>query len=254
MIVAYDARRTRNGDSFDVKSSPVTKRVHRPIRAAAVPRSEGEASLSDAAYAQIEEMITTLKLAPGQAVSEAFFTKTLGIGRTPVREALQRLARERLVVIHRRRGIIVSEINVLSQLKLLELRREIERLIARAAARRASTDERRTMREIADNMERAAKKSDDTMFMRLDRQFNALSVGLARNEFLVDAMQPLQGLSRRFWYMHYRSAADMPLTAKLHADVARAISEGDEKGAMDASDRLMDYIEAFTKSTVTVGF
>src|SRR5438093_6081678 len=116
-------------------------------------------------------MMTTLALAPGQAISEAFLSNALCIGRTPIREALQRLARERLVVIHPRRGIVVSEINVRNQLKMLELRRELERLIARAAARRAIRDERKRLREIADNMEKAAKKSDDMMFMRMDREF-----------------------------------------------------------------------------------
>jgi len=108
------------------------------------------------------------------------------------------------------------------------------------------------MLEIADNMERAAKKNDDTLFLRFDRRFNVLSTEMARNEFLSDAIQPLQGLSRRFWYMHYKLAADMPLTAKLHADVARAIGEGNEKAAMQASDALIDYIENFTKLTISV--
>src|SRR5262252_6010756 len=104
-------------------------------------RTEG--ALSERAYTQLEEMITTLQLAPGQALSEPFLSSTLGIGRTPVREALQRLARERLVIVHPRRGIVIADINVRSQLKLLELRRELERLIARAAARRGTPDERR---------------------------------------------------------------------------------------------------------------
>jgi DNA-binding GntR family transcriptional regulator len=215
------------------------------------PRGHGDMALSERAYSRLEEMITTLQLAPGQALSEPYLSSTLGIGRTPVREALQRLARERLVVIHPRRGIVISDINVRNQLKLLELRRELERLIARAAARRGSAEERKEMREIADNMERAAKKNDDPVFMRFDSRFNVLSVEMARNEFVSDAIQPLQGLSRRFWYMHYKVAADMPLTAKLHADVARAIADGDEKAAMQASDRLVDYIESFTKQTVT---
>ena len=74
-----------------------------------------------------------LELTPGSAVSEAMLSARLGIGRTPIREALQRLARERLVRILPRRGVIVSEIDVKSQLRLLEVRREIERLMARAA-------------------------------------------------------------------------------------------------------------------------
>jgi DNA-binding GntR family transcriptional regulator len=212
----------------------------------------GDVTLSDVAYSQIEEMIATLQLAPGQAVSETYLSSTLGIGRTPVREALQRLARERLVVIHPRRGVVISEVNIKRQLKLLELRRELERLIARVAARRSTPDERKTMRQIAENMEKAATNNDEMLFMRLDRKFNQLFVELAHNEFLSDAIQPLQGLSRRFWYMHYKSAADMPRTAKLHAEVARAIANGDERIAMRASDNLVDYIETFTKSTLTV--
>ncbi|HYS12739.1 MAG TPA: GntR family transcriptional regulator, partial [Burkholderiaceae bacterium] len=99
-------------------------------------------SMTDLAYAEIEEMIVTLRLAPGRPISEGELGALLGIGRTPIREALQRLARERLVTILPRRGIIVSEINVASQLRLLEVRRVLERLIASSAARRATDEER----------------------------------------------------------------------------------------------------------------
>jgi DNA-binding GntR family transcriptional regulator len=227
------------------KSTPARTRTRSPAA------DDGTRALSDRAYVQLEEMITTLQLTPGQTLSEPYLSETLGIGRTPVREALQRLARERLVVVHPRRGIAISEVNVRNQLKLLELRRELERLIARTAARRGTAEERKEMHDIADNMERAAKKNDDTHFFRFDRKFNILSTEMARNEFLSDAIQPLQGLSRRFWYMHYKTAADMPLTARLHADVARAIADGNEKAAMQAADKLVDYIESFTKLTVT---
>src|SRR3979409_1224013 len=95
-------------------------------------------SLTDQAYLQLEELIVTLQLEPGEIVSEAALSGQLRIGRTPIREALHRLARERLVNTLPRRGIVVSEINVGAQLRLLEVRREIERLVARSAARRAS--------------------------------------------------------------------------------------------------------------------
>jgi DNA-binding GntR family transcriptional regulator len=232
------------------KGRSFAARPGRDGKAPAVGR-ENDVALSEQAYTQLEEMITTLQLAPGQALSEPYLSEALGIGRTPVREALQRLARERLVLIHPRRGIVIADVNIRNQLKLLELRRELERLIAKSAARRGTPEERKQMHEIADNMERAVKKNDDTLFLRLDRTFNFLSTAMARNEYLADAMQPLQGLSRRFWFMHYKVAADMPLTAKLHADVARAIADGDEKAAMQAADRLVDYIESFTKQTLT---
>jgi DNA-binding FadR family transcriptional regulator len=65
-------------------------------------------------------------------------------------------------------------------------------------------------------------------------------------------MRLTQGLSRRFWYMHYRKAADLPLCAKLHAEQARAIAKGDPVKAAKASDNLMDYVESFTRTTVEV--
>ena len=194
-------------------------------------------------------MIVTLKLAPGAAVSEAELSQVLAIGRTPIREALQRLARESLVSILPRRGILVSEINVKRQLRLLEVRRELERLIARSAARRATDVERARFVELADRFEESARVNDDVTFMRTDREFNTLCSLASHNEFAAGAMTLMHSLSRRFWYIHYKQAADMPLTAKLHADIARAIAAGDESRAAKAADRLLDAIEKFTRDT-----
>ncbi len=207
-------------------------------------------SLTDQAYRAIEELIVTLRLAPGMSASEAELSTRVGIGRTPIREALQRLAREKLITILPRRGILVCEINVGTQLRLLEARREVERLLARRAARRATPDMRAQFAHIAAGMQAAAKTNDDLAFMRFDRAFNLLVIDAAQNEFAAGAMALMHGLSRRFWYLHYKRVADMPLAARLHGAVARAIASGDEKTAAAASDRLLDYIEAFTRSTV----
>ena len=196
----------------------------------------------------------TLKLPPGSAVSEAELSERLGIGRTPIREALQRLARERLVTILPRRGIIVSEINIRSQLRLLEVRREVERLVARSAARRATPEERGRFGQMAREFEKSARSNDEVAFMRIDREFNDLTVVAARNEFAAGAMDLVHSLSRRFWYIHYKQAADMPRAAKLHADVARGIAAQDEEAAGAASDRLITYIEQFTRDTVSADY
>ena len=209
-------------------------------------------TLTERAYTEIEELIVTLQLEPGEAVSEHMLAERLGIGRTPIREALQRLARERLVTILPRRGVVVSSIDVRSQLRLLEVRRELERLVARGAARRASAEERGRFTELARQFERAARTGDDKTFMRVDREFNELCLAAVRNEFAAGAMGLMNSLSRRFWFHHYKQAADMPETAKLHADIARAIAAADEKGAAAALDRLLDNIEAFTRATVEV--
>lgn len=217
--------------------------------------SKATDSLTEQAYSKLEERIVTLKLKPGTAVSENQLAAELGLGRTPVREALQRLAREHLVQILPRRGIIVSQIDVKAQLRLLELRRELERFVARCAARRATADERASFQTVADVFAACARSErDDRAFMRADKQFNSLLVSCARNEFAEAAMTQVQALSRRFWYLHYKQAADMPETARRHADVAQALADGDADAAAAASDRLVDLMAEFTRQTVSTDF
>src|SRR3954470_10488989 len=165
--MASTRRNTRDSSasSRSAGTSDMNKRASVPPAAS---------SLTALAYAHLEELIVTLKLAPGRVVSEAELSELTGIGRTPIREALHRLAREKLVSILPRRGIVVTEINAGSQLRLLEVRRELERLIARLAARRATDEERRRFRDLAKQFEKSAKANDDTTFMRTDREFNTL--------------------------------------------------------------------------------
>jgi DNA-binding GntR family transcriptional regulator len=211
---------------------------------------QGDVTLTDKAYAQIEELIVTLQLPPGTVLSELVLADRLGIGRTPIREALQRLSRDGLVNILPRRGVLVSDIDLRSQLRLLEVRRELERLMARGAAERASEEERTRFSAIASGMYRASENEDDISFMRLDQQFNTLVSLAARNEFASRSMGLMHGLSRRFWYQHYKEAADLPLCARLHAAVAEAIAGREPDKAAEASDRLIDYIESFARSTL----
>src|SRR3981081_50393 len=178
-----------------LKSKSPTKHRPRPIAAE-------DGTLTDRAYRELEEMIVTLRLSPGTVLSEQALAVRLKIGRTPIREALQRLATDGLVVIMPRRGIMVSEINLRLQLRLLEVRRELERLTAKLAAERATPDERREFAEVAESMLAAAAKSDDIAFMRLDQRFNILIASAPRNEIARRSMGLMNALSRRFWYSH----------------------------------------------------
>jgi DNA-binding GntR family transcriptional regulator len=227
----------------------ILRRPRVAAMASAAPRGD---TLTEQAYRRIEEQIVTLRLRPGDVLSEQMLSATFAIGRTPIREALQRLAREGLITILPRKGILVSDINPRKQLLVLEVRREIERLLSRAGAERATKEQRAQLQKIAQGMDRAAKTNDDLEFMRLDRELNRLMIEAAHNDFAARSMKLLQGLSRRFWYMHYREAADLPLCARLHANQARAIAQGHIEQAARASDKLMDYVETFTRATVTM--
>ncbi|MFZ0654628.1 MAG: GntR family transcriptional regulator, partial [Pseudolabrys sp.] len=132
--------------------------------------------MTERAYRAVEEEIVTLRLKPSQVLSEQMLSATFDIGRTPIREALQRLAREGLVAILPRKGILVSDINPRNQLLVLEVRRELERLLSRAGAERATKEQREQLQEIARGMDRASKAHDDIAFMRLDRELNRLMI------------------------------------------------------------------------------
>ncbi len=240
-------RRNRNAQHSIGGNEVPDKRFATPVRAI---EKKYAGTLTEQAYKEMEELIVTLQLPPGEVLSEASLTERLGIGRTPIREALHRLALEGLVVILPRRGIFVSEVNVRSQLELLRVRREIERLMVRLAAARATALEHEQFLSIADAMVKTSDTNDDVEFMRLDQELNSLVSSTCRNEYARKSMGLMQGLSRRFWYQHYKEALDLPLCASLHANLARAIGRGDGDGAAEALDKLIDYIKQFARATV----
>jgi DNA-binding GntR family transcriptional regulator len=247
--MAAGKRTGHAGISGIAKSGMRNARGATPATAGVIEDHDDE-TLTERAYRQIEELIVTLELAPETILSEQSLAQRLSIGRTPIREALQRLARDGLVVILPRRGILVSQINLKTQMRLLEVRRELERLMARSAAERATSEEATAFAGIARDMRRASDQADDMTFMRLDRALNELVSQAARNEFAARAMGLMHGLSRRFWYQHYREAGDLPLSARLHADLADAIARRDADAAGKASDLLIDYIESFARKTI----
>jgi DNA-binding GntR family transcriptional regulator len=220
-------------------------RVDRPRKASSDPESQ-----TQQAYTEIERRIVSLELTPGQLVSENSLADALGLGRTPVREALKDLAREGLVVILPKRGIVVADIDVARQLRLLELRRAVEGFVAEAAARRATADERATFAGLAQMMDAAEASADGDAFLALDAEFNQLILAAAHNEYATAAMKLTQGLSRRFWFAHYRQADNLSETIRLHAEIARAIAERDPVAARKGLDRLLDNVEAFTRATL----
>lgn len=212
-------------------------------------QGEGE-SQAQRAYRIIEQMIVSLELPPGSRISEHSLSQSLGIGRTPVREALQRLAYERSVAILPRSGAVVSSIDVEDHFKLIEVRREVERLLIGRAARLADAGVRKAFAELRDRFEKAAAGNDEMIFMSADREFNTLVASSADNVYAANAMGPMQAQTRRFWFLNFREFGDLVRVSHLHAEIAEAIASNDEPGARTASDRLIDYVEEYTYQTM----
>ena len=239
-----------NGRTTGLRSSLAKPRAAKAVATIETARQPNAPALAELARARLEEMIVTLELTPGSVWSELQLSEMLGIGRTPVREALQRLQAEYLVKIVPRFGAQVSEINVTQQMLLLDVRRVLERLIARDAARRATPEERERLLAMADALE--ALVEDGVLgFLRYYYDIKKFIAACARNPYAASAIGPAQAMSRRFYFLHYRVAHDLPVAARHHADVVRAIAFGDEDRAGSAADRLMDYVEELTRATVT---
>ena len=204
---------------------------------------------ADQAFLQIERLIVLQELLPGSLVSDKQLMELTGLGRTPVREALQRLARERLVEIHPNQGVLVPAASIEAQLKLLELRRTLEPFAVRLAALRATANQRRTAATLAEDVRGATTSVVD--FATFLRDAHALVVSATQNEFVEVAMAPLQGLSRRFWFGNLSDPhQDLAQAGELHTAILTAIAVGDAEAAEAASLALSDYLLAFAYATL----
>lgn len=204
-------------------------------------------TLVDRARRELEERFVTLELAPGSVWSEASLSEALDIGRTPVREAVARLAADGLVTVMRRAGIVISTISVEDQMSALEVRRVLERLVSARAARRAEDTERAELRGMAERIERGGRAADVHAYLRAHFEIKRFVARCARNPYAERALRPLHTLSQRFYFAHYREFDNLPTVGRAHAQLTRAIAAGDEALAAERCDQVSDIAEAFTR-------
>lgn len=211
-------------------------------------------SLVEIAYERIEEMIVSMELTPGGRVSEPFLVERLKLGRTPIREALVKLAMDQLLIWLPRRGMVVREINLQTQLKVLETRRALELVLVSAAARRRTAAEAEEVLRIAETFRSLRGDPDHLRILKLDRAFITKLIEISRNPFL-RAIVPLYALSRRFWFaceMHQTRFKPEVLT-DYHILIGTAVAAGDEAEADRQTRAFLDYVEAFTLYVGTEG-
>ncbi|WP_421956459.1 GntR family transcriptional regulator [Polaromonas sp.] len=204
---------------------------------------------ADVAFDAIEAMISTLALAPGSPIVEAEISESIGVGRTPVREALMRLMSNGLVIQQPRRGLLVSPIDLANHLDVIETRRVLERLIAACVARRATASQRDEITNFVHAMSLAAKQGDTAGYMKADQARVRVYHAASRNYSAVNAVAPLVTQSRRFWYA-YQHTGDIAEGVIYHERMAQGIRRGSEAEAVKGADELMDYLEKFTRNVI----
>ena len=203
---------------------------------------------SEQAVGVIERLIEQGDLKPGSMVSERGLMDLTGLGRTPVREAIQRLALNHMLRIHPNKGIEIPAISVEDQLSGLEVRRAVEVLAVELACSRATQKDIEAIAALKTTLagDFGLHEYSDTI-----RQTHALIIQAAHNPYLEALMVPLQTLSRRFWIMHVRDErAEITHGKRLHQDILRAILARDTQRAGAASLALNAYLVDFALSVV----
>jgi DNA-binding GntR family transcriptional regulator len=211
-----------------MSTSPI--KVHQPEAADAQ-------SLSDRAYFAIRELIVTLELSPGSIVSERGLQKRLGVGRTPVREALQRLEGESLIEVYPRRGIFVSNVNVLDLGVLSEVRIALEGFAARLAAERATAADKAATAELIADLEELSATADERLLIDLDQRIHRHVYRCAHNSFLETTLDGYYVLTLRIWFLALDRVNRLGDAVKEHLELLVAIRDGDPARAEDAMKR-----------------
>lgn len=201
-----------------------------------MPRQDAPAATQ--AYLAIERLVVTLELAPSSFCTEGELIERLGFGRTPVREAIQRLAWEGLLQVHPRIGLRVAPLDPADWPRVLDARRGVEIILARSAARLIDSDSAQSFETAAVAMHDAVLAKDTLAFLEADKSLDEALAAITDNPYAARLAAPLQTHSRRFWF-RYRNDTAMAESAANHVGLIQAIVAGDEDGAGREADRLI---------------
>ncbi|MGA8031086.1 MAG: GntR family transcriptional regulator [Casimicrobiaceae bacterium] len=191
-------------------------------------------SLSDRAYEQIKQKILSLEFGPGQFLNEMGIASMLGLGRTPVHQAVHRLKGDGLLDVIPRKCILVRPDSLNEVLELIEARLAVEPGIAALAAERVTPDQVAGIRALLSRSGRITHQKHRQQFMAIDRAFHGLVAGGAGNAILAEAIRPMHERSTRIWHLQVWQADDLVVTQAEHEAILDAIARRDKSGAARA--------------------
>lgn len=202
-------------------------------------------SLSDQAYRLLERHIVTLSLQPGSVTNERVLIELTGMGRTPVREAIQRLAWEGLMEVRPRSGIAITALDPKDFTKVLDAREGVEQILCRDAARYSGAYEHGKLREAAVMMKQAAVTQDIPLFLDADKAFDEVLGNASLNPYATRLAAPLQSHSRRFWF-RLRRDNSLQDSSAAHTRMIEAIVSRDENLAIESAKQLIAHLRTLT--------
>lgn len=199
-------------------------------------------SLRDAAYAAIKHRITTCVFKPGEYINEAAVSASIGIGRTPVHQAIDRLMLDGLVEVIPRKGVIVKPVSLQEILQIIEVRTINECYCVKLAAERADDQDVLQLTDILDRAKKWMAARNNEEMMLLDREFHGTIARASRNSVLGELLSRLHDRSLRFWFISLTSPGHHASVQEQHSEILAAIRKRDPAKAEEA---MRVHINAF---------
>lgn len=209
-------------------------------------RRRSSVSLSDLAYARIEELLVCCELRPGLFLATHDLQGMVGFGRTPVLQAVNRLAADTLVHVTPRHGLQIVPVDLTRDRVLLRLRRDMERFVIRLATERSGSSQRNQMLHLKRQLAEHRDGMTLEQFNVVDRRIDQLFLAAAGEPFVESTLRPLHTIFRRIgwiYHTHAEQGANLQDTVDAHIAVLDAVATGNVDDAISASDRLVDFVE-----------
>jgi DNA-binding GntR family transcriptional regulator len=200
--------------------------------------------LADRAYAELRDRLVTLRIAPGEPIDEDLLGAELQMGRTPVREAIKRLALENLVTVFPRRGTFASEINITDLAHISDVRAVLEGHAAARAAERLTESQRADLERLLDELGRSQGNDDVEALMAVDARVHRFIYRCAGNPYMEQTLGRYYNLSLRIWYLVLDRLPHLFARVHEHDDVLHAIAAGEAERARTI---LADHVATFER-------
>ena len=208
--------------------------------------STAVASLADKAYVAIRDRLIMLDIRPGDPIDDDELAKDLGVGRTPVREALKRLEGDRLVVSYPRRGTFATGMDISDLAHISDIRAQLEPLAARRAAERTVRTAHAELEDLAARIQHLdVTQMDRTELMRWDLAVHRAMYRAAGNPHLEDVLIRYDNLATRIFCLFLDRLPTVDAHVREHVELLRAIAEGD---ADRADDLAREHVSGFEET------
>ena len=204
--------------------------------------------LRELVYEELKHKILIGNVTPGTRLMEIELAESMGVSRTPIREAIRKLEKEGLVTIEPRRGAYVSDISIKDMVDIMEVREDLEGLAPPLAARRINEEEAKELTKITEKYSEAIKSANTDDIVKYDELFHKLVVSCSGNRTLIQMVGNVQELALRFRYLYYDDFSRYEGMPDEHYVIMNAIVNGDEGKAREEADAHIKRLKEFLLS------